>query len=297
MDSTPLDTPRPPWAFLTARWTHLLLATYVVPPELLASHLPPGLDLDLHDGQAFASLVCFDFLDTRVFGIPWPGFRNFSEMNLRFYVRQGADRGVVFVREFVPKRFVAWMARTLYNEPYLAAPMTSTVIDEREHVRVEHRLTLHGRTYTMRAVADKPAHVPEPNTEEAFFKEHHWGYGTTRRGRTRRYRVWHPVWAVYPIREAHVDLDWAAVYGPEWAAMQGVRPTSTMLAVGSAIAVYPNRSPTPLRLEPKGAVGPEATVTYDGPLAKAASASAVATGLVASMGPSQVKPFADEVRS
>src|SRR5882672_8618368 len=89
------------WSFLTARWTNLFLATYAVPQELLRPRLPPGLDLDLRDGQAFVSLVAFDFLDTRVLGVPWPGYRNFPELNLRFYVRHGERRGVVFVREYV----------------------------------------------------------------------------------------------------------------------------------------------------------------------------------------------------
>src|SRR5688572_29057707 len=112
--------PRP---FLTARWTDLFLATYAVPPALLEPRLPPGLALDTRDGQAFVSLVAFQFLDTRVLGIPWPGYRHFAELNLRFYVRQGTERGVVFLREFVPQRFVAWVARWVYNEPYLAAPL------------------------------------------------------------------------------------------------------------------------------------------------------------------------------
>jgi hypothetical protein len=182
---------------------------------------------------------CFDFLDTRVLGIPWPGFRNFPELNLRFYVRRGTERGVVFVREFVPRRFVAWMARTLYNEPYVATKMHSSVVDEPESIQVEHHLTFAGRTHTMRAVGTKPAITPGPESVEAFFKEHHWWYGRTRGGRTLRYHVWHPVWAVYPVREAHLDLDWGAVYGPEWSVMQGATPASTVLAVGSAIAVYP----------------------------------------------------------
>ena len=210
-----------------------------MPRELLAPRLPPGLELDTRDGQAFASLVCFDFQDTRVLGIPWPGFRSFPELNLRFYVRRGQERGVVFVREFVPQRFVAWMARTLYNEPYLATTMTSAVVDEPERIQVEHRLAFAGRTHTMRAVGSKPAVVPGPESAEAFFKEHHWGYGKTRRGRTLRYHVWHLVWAVYPVREAHIDLDWGTVYGSEWAIMQAAAPVSTVLAVGSAIAVYP----------------------------------------------------------
>jgi uncharacterized protein YqjF (DUF2071 family) len=237
-DPSPEDA-RPPWPFLTARWTHLFLATFVVPRDLLLPRVPSGLELDLRDGEAFASLVCFDFLDTRVLGVPWPGFRNFPELNLRFYVRRGQERGVVFVREFVPQPLVAWIARTLYNERYLATTMSSTVTDAPDSLCVEHRLSFAGKTHTMRAVGSKPAHVPPSTSVEAFFKEHHWGYGKTRRGRTLRYHVWHPVWAVYPITEAHIDLDWSAVYGPEWAVMQGVTPTSTVLAVGSDVAVYP----------------------------------------------------------
>jgi hypothetical protein len=146
---------------------------------------------------------------------------------------------VVFVRELVPNPFVAWMARTLYNEPYVAAPMSSTVTEDADTLRLEHRLSLAGRIHTMRAVASKPAYVPEATSAEAFFKEHHWGYGKTRRGRTLRYHVWHPVWSVYPVREAHIDLDWASVYGPRWVSMQGAEPASTVLAAGSEIAVYP----------------------------------------------------------
>src|SRR5262245_66568512 len=82
--------------FLTARWQNLFLATYAVPPALLEPRLPPGLALDLRDGHAFVSLVAFEFLDTHVWGIGWPGCRNFTELNLRYYVQFGRERGVVF---------------------------------------------------------------------------------------------------------------------------------------------------------------------------------------------------------
>src|SRR5262249_34292929 len=107
--------------FLTANWINLFVVTYAVPPEILKPFLWPGLSLDLRGGDAFVSLVVFDFSDTRVRGISWPGYRNFPELNLRFYVRQGTERGVVFIREIVGKRLVAWIARTLYNEPYRIA--------------------------------------------------------------------------------------------------------------------------------------------------------------------------------
>ena len=127
--------------FLSAQWKRLLLLTYDVNPQLLMDHLPPGLTLDTIDGRAFVSLVAFDFLDTRVVGIRWPGFINFPEINLRFYVRHpDGRRGVVFIKEYVPKRVIAWLARTLYNEPYQATTMTSTWIESEENFHLEHKL-------------------------------------------------------------------------------------------------------------------------------------------------------------
>ena len=88
-------------AFLTARWSNLCLFTYAVPPALLRSRVPPGLELDRREGlegEAFVSLVAFDFLETRVLGVPWPGFREFPEINLRFYVRRPAAEGPASAR-------------------------------------------------------------------------------------------------------------------------------------------------------------------------------------------------------
>src|SRR5262249_32851359 len=115
--------------FMSARWSNLVLVNFRVSAEMLQPWLPSGLELDRHDGSAWASLVAFDFRDTRVLGVPWPGYRDFSEVNLRFYVRHGSDRGVVFIREFVPLRCVAFLARTLYREPYTTARMSSEVDD------------------------------------------------------------------------------------------------------------------------------------------------------------------------
>ena len=125
--------------FLTAHWKNLCLVTYAVPPALLEPRLPEGLSLDTRGGDAFVSLVAFDFLETRVLGVPWPGYRHFPEINLRFYVRHGAQRGVVFIRELVPKRLIASLARSLYNEPYLAIPMKSRTTREGGTITVATR--------------------------------------------------------------------------------------------------------------------------------------------------------------
>lgn len=226
-------------AFLTARWHNLILANYPVPEELLRPRLPPGVDLDRRTGRCWASLVGFQFLDTRVVGVPWPGFRDFPEWNLRFYVRRGDERGVCFVREFVPQRFVAWVARTVYNEPYRAARMSMRVATEADRHEATYTVDWGGRSHSLRAVADPAAVRPGPDSDEYWFKEHSWGFGVTRGGRLLRYEVNHPEWDVYPVRDFHADIDWGVLYGPEWAAMNGAEPASVVLAAGSAVSVYP----------------------------------------------------------
>ena len=93
--------------FLTACWRHLVMLNFTADPALLEPYVPPGTQLDFHDGRTFLSIVGFRFLNTRILGIPIPFHTNFDEVNLRFYVRRetpaGPRRGVVFIREIVPR--------------------------------------------------------------------------------------------------------------------------------------------------------------------------------------------------
>jgi uncharacterized protein YqjF (DUF2071 family) len=223
--------------FLTATWANLCLLTFAVPPEKLETRLPPGLTLDLRDGQAFVSVVAFQFTDIRVLGIPVPGYRHFPEVNLRYYVRHGDERGVVFIREYVPSLVVAGMAKGLYNEPYRACPMREAIALDAETITATYGLTVGGRRHTIQVSGDRLTTMPPETSVEHFFKEHRWGFGMDRLGRLTRYEVTHPVWAVHPVTDWHLDLDWALVYGPEWAFLQDQAPYSVVLAAGSPITV------------------------------------------------------------
>jgi uncharacterized protein YqjF (DUF2071 family) len=232
--------------FLTARWSNLALLTYRLPREMLQPLVPPGCELDLIDGEAFASLVAFDFLDTRVLGVRWPGFVNFPEVNLRFYVRYrdklGEHRGVSFVREFVPQRLVALIARVFYNEPYLGVPMTSRITTAPQTIRLDHAITFGGRQHTLQVTASAQTVLPSTDSTEHFFKEHEWGFGTSRGGKLIRYQVAHPQWEIHPVQSFNMDWDFEAVYGSRFAAMQKMEPMSVIVAVGSAVKVFPRGS-------------------------------------------------------
>jgi uncharacterized protein len=120
--------------FLTANWRYLAMLNYVVDPALVEPLVPPSTEIDYENGETFVSVVGFLFLDTRLLGLPIPLHRDFEELNLRFYVkRKSADtwrRGVGFVRELVPRRAIALVARAFYGERYFALPMKHNI----EHV-------------------------------------------------------------------------------------------------------------------------------------------------------------------
>ena len=79
-------------------------------------------------------MVGFLFLNTKVLGVPVPFHRDFEEVNLRFYARSKAEegwrRGVVFVKEIVPRWAIAAVARWCYGERYAAMPMRHQVDTE-----------------------------------------------------------------------------------------------------------------------------------------------------------------------
>jgi uncharacterized protein len=226
-------------AFLTARWEHLLNITWRVDPALLLPHVPPGVSLDVQDGQAFVSLVAFDFMDTRVLGVPWPGYRDFPELNLRFYVKRGEERGVVFLREFVPKRMIASIAQATYNEPYTYAAMTSSFSEDEALARFKMTIDYGGKQHRIEASATGPLWTPGEDSVEHYFKEHKWGFGTTKRGRGLVYEVTHPVWDVWTVQSTSLDVDFGLLYGPQWAFLATTKPMLTLFAAGSAISVHP----------------------------------------------------------
>ena len=223
--------------FITARWENLLIVTYKVPYEVLQPHLPPGLELDTIDGHAFASVVAFDFNDTKVKGIRVPFNVDFPEINLRFYVKNKTKRGVVFIKEFVPKLFIPFVANNLYNENYMYAPMESSII-RGDVLKLDHKLYQDNKSYSLRAEAENKPFTPAHDTTEHFFKEHEWGFGRTKKSETMVYRVEHPVWEIYPVLDFSHTFDFSEIYGAEWKTLNGQKPYNITFAKGSEIKVF-----------------------------------------------------------
>lgn len=225
-------------AFLTAKWSHLLNVTFPVPPEVLLPHVPHGVELDIQNGNAFASVVAFDFFDTRVKGLKIPFHVNFPEINLRYYIKLNGKRGVMFWKELVPKYCIALVARRLYNEPYESVPMTSSLSDDNDLQVLNHTFSYGGKIHSITARFSAEKSLPPADSVDYYFKEHDLGVGVSHRGKPLQYEVRHPEWEVFHLKDYHLDMDFGMVYGEKWAFLANTKPHCALLAVGSHIEVF-----------------------------------------------------------
>ncbi len=227
-------------SFLTAEWRYLAMLNYAVDPAILVPLLPPGTELDFFNGTTFVSVVGFRFLRTKVLGIGIPLHRNFEEVNLRFYVRrrgpEGWRRGVVFVRELVPRWAIAWVARTIYGEPYTALPMDHVIVQTNGSMAVEYRWKRDGR---WESLGVHGIGAPQPlavGSHEEFIAEHYWGY-TAFRGGCSEYQVEHPPWRIWRGTQSYLRADVRTLYGDQFVAALSTSPVSSLIADGSEVTV------------------------------------------------------------
>ncbi len=231
--------------FLTAEWRYLAMLNYQIDPAVLRPHTPSGTELDTWNGKTFISMVGFLFLKTRLLGLPVPFHANFEEVNLRFYVRrkgpEGWRRGVVFVKEIVPKWAIAAVARGVYNEKYVALPMRHTVEQNaalpEPYLFVEYGWRFKRQWNSLQVKTTGSAQPLVSGSEEEFITEHYWGYSGQKDGGCVEYQVEHPRWQVWQVSESGLNCDVANLYGPAFAEPLQAKPSSAFLAQGSAVAV------------------------------------------------------------
>jgi uncharacterized protein len=219
------------------------MLNYQVDAALLREHVPRGTQLDGFGGRTLVSLVGFRFLRTRIFGaVPVPFHSNFDEVNLRFYVRRidpsgEVRRGVVFIREIVPRRAIALVARIAYNENYSCYSMRHHVKRDGAGIRAEYEWRLAGKWLALRAEAEGEPAFPAENSIEQFISEHYWGYSRQRDGGTVEYQVRHLPWRVWRSAKAGFEGDGAAIYNATFGETLARKPDSAFIADGSAVSV------------------------------------------------------------
>ena len=234
--------------FLTAEWRNLAILNYAVEPSVLAAWVPRGTELDQFGGKTYISLVGFRFLRTRVHGLWIPLHSDFDEVNLRFYVKRSEGgqtrRGVVFVKEVVPRYAVAKVARLVFHENYVALPMWHRIMEpvsEHGRVQAEYRWQHGGAWNSIRVECEgKPARAPEGSLEQ-FITEHYWGYASQPDRSCLEYEVAHEPWRIWKATAAVFEGSPTGLYGDKLAKSFERQPDSAFVAEGSAVTVYRGR--------------------------------------------------------
>ncbi len=228
-------------SFLKAEWKKLAIANYQIDQELLTPYLPYGTDIDRYDGTCYVSLVGFMFLNTRVLGMKIPFHTNFEEVNLRFYVKREDNgevkRGVVFIKEIVPRMAISFIANTLYKENYESMKMDHQWNERSENSEVIYKWKTKNRWNTLSVDHIAKAQEIEPNSNVEFITEHYWGYARVGDRVTNEYEVTHPKWQHYCINDFKIDVDFGETYGQKFSFLNDQKPNSVMLAEGSEITV------------------------------------------------------------
>ncbi|MFN3196547.1 MAG: YqjF family protein [Chlorobiota bacterium] len=233
-------------SFLKAEWRKLAIANYAIKKELLEEYIPLGTELDIWDGKCYVSLVGFMFINTKLLGVKIPFHSNFEEVNLRFYVKRLENgiwkRGVVFIKEIVPKHALSFIANTVYNENYITLPMKHSWVKKENSLEVRYDWKMSNKWNHIEIKTNGKKLNLEPNSETEFITEHYWGYAKVNNLKTNEYEVTHPRWEVYNVEEFTIDIDFGKIYGKKFSFLSNKEPDSVMLAEGSEITVENKKS-------------------------------------------------------
>ncbi len=112
-------------------WHDLLFLHWPVPATTLRALIPPSLEIDTFQGQAWVAVVPFHMSGIRHRWLPpLPGIRAFPELNVRTYVRARGRPGVYFLSLDAHNFIAVQTARATFRLNYLRAGMRSRRVGE-----------------------------------------------------------------------------------------------------------------------------------------------------------------------
>lgn len=157
------------------RWAKLLFLHWAWDAREIQRTLPPGLTVDLHEGQAWVGVVPFFMERVRPRGLPAvPGLSNFLELNVRTYVYDAQGRPGVWFYSLDANHWLAvTIARKFFYLPYQHAAMSATVSGATGEVEFRSRRaeTEPESQFSYRLPGESAVNVAKPGTLEFFLVE------------------------------------------------------------------------------------------------------------------------------
>jgi uncharacterized protein YqjF (DUF2071 family) len=198
---------------LRQTWNHTGFVHWPCPSEALGPLVPPGLEVDRFEGQAWLSLVMFRAERSRLPGLPpVPFFSTFTEINLRTYVTAPGDRPALWFLSLEASNVpVVLGARALTWVPYY--PARTSLQAEGETVRYRSR-----RLCRSAASLDAEVRPGRPYADHELGQLDHfltarWGAYSVVAGRLRYNPVEHPLWPLHHAELISLDETITSVTG------------------------------------------------------------------------------------
>ena len=188
-------------------WSELLFAHWRVEPDAVRRHLPQGLELDTHEGDAWVGVVPFLMSDVAPRACPAiPRLSRFLELNVRTYVTKDGKPGVWFFSLDASSMIAVRAARATFNLPYMDAKMSLARNQTASSIRYESNRTHSGEPpaqFSGTYHADGPTFHAQPETLEHWLTARYCLYSVNTKGQLFRGEIDHPPWT---LRNAGCDI-------------------------------------------------------------------------------------------
>lgn len=197
-DRHPPAPPAGPWV-MVQRWHDLLFAHWRSPIADLRPLIPPPLEIETFEGDAWIGVVPFYMSGVRMRATPpLPTANAFEELNVRTYVTLDGRPGVWFFSLDAASSLAVLGARLGIRLPYFRASMRMSRVDDAVTYHSERWAIAGGPAAfhaTYRPIG--PASHPAPATLDHFLTERYCLYASDDR-RIWRVDIFHPRWNLQP---------------------------------------------------------------------------------------------------
>jgi len=179
-------------------WHDLLFAHWPVEQATLRKHIPPKLEIDTYEGQAWLGVVPFRMSGVRLHGTPpVPWLSAFPELNVRTYVVADGKPGVWFFSLDAANKIAVAIARAWFHLPYFRAHMSC----EERNGWIEYKSGRAHRGAPCGVLFGRyrptgPVFCPERGSLEHFLTERYCLYASDGNGQLLRGEIHHGPWAL-----------------------------------------------------------------------------------------------------
>lgn len=208
----PWPLPTGPW-IMAQSWHDLLFAHWPIPAATMRTLIPPQLELDTFEGEAWVGVVPFRMsgVRPRLFpAVPW--LSAFPELNVRTYVKSrntaAAKPGVYFFSLEAANPVAVALARGLFKLPYFNATMS--LVDDGHTIHYQSERTHRGAPpaqFVGQYAPTSDVFLAQPGTLERWLTERYSLYtvNTRTRGADLAYigEIHHQPW---PLQHAEAEI-------------------------------------------------------------------------------------------